>query len=687
MNQHKFSFRLGILITLIVLMAGVFSVRLFDLQVQQATDFSGTPAGSFTYDTRITAARGEILDCNGNLLVGNRASFNLILVNGVLYSADRPNEQLRRLTNRATELGLEYTDHFPVTMTKPYEYTTDSYSGTWNSYFRQFLLELDWDSDISAPQLIRRLRDRYNIPDDWSEEEARRVISVRYELYLRYITNLPTYVFLEDVDAASLASLNDLNIPGLNVVTSTVRECYTDYAAHIIGRIGQMNSTEYEYYSEYGYAMDAYVGKDGLEQAFELELHGTDGLRRTTVSSDGTVLEEYYIVEPVAGNNVELSIDINHQKVAEDALEELILDLRENGVNGTERGKDAEGGAVVMMKVKTGEVIVSASYPTYDPEHYTDYMQAELAPLYNRALQGDYPPGSVFKMVTAIAAVNSGAIDRNFEVQDLGIYRRFADVGYTPRCMLYTTSGATHGVLNLMQAIAVSCNYYFYEIGYLTGISTIDATAKALGLGESTGIELPESVGHRANPETKKNLYSGDDSVWYDGDTISTAIGQSENRFTPLQLCSYTAALANRGTRYNATFLRRVISADYQTLLRENTPTIASQLAISDEAYAAYTEGMRLSVTSYSGTSHVAFGSYDIAVCAKTGTAEHGSGGSDNVSYVLFAPADDPEVAITIYVEKGGQAGNLGYIARTLLDAYYSEANATDIFPAENEAN
>ena len=213
-------------------------------------------------------------------------------------------------------------------------------------------------------------------------------------------------------------------------------------------------------------------------------------------------------------------------------------------------------------------------------------------------------------------------------------------------------------------------------------ITAIDNVAKALGLGEPTGIELPEATGRRANPETKKELYDEGHDGWYDADTVAASIGQSENRFTPLQLCSYTAALANRGVRYTATLLKRVLSSDYQKLIRENQPVVASTLNISDEAYAAYSEGMREAVTS--GTAYSAFVGYDVAVCAKTGTAQHGSGGSDNASFVLYAPADDPEIAIAVYVEKGAQGGTLGTIARDILTAYFSEAGSTDTVPAEN---
>lgn len=693
MNQHSSSFRIWTLCLLIALVLGVFAVRLYQLQVVQATDLSGSQMNTYTYRTVVSAARGELIDCNGNVLVGNRASYNVIIIYNVLFSTGSVNESLRQLTNLCQLQELDIMDHLPVTMEKPYEYTKDDYSAVWNNYFSTFLNERDWDSDISAPQLISRLKDRYNIPEDWTEEEARRVISLRYELELRLITNLPTYELVQDVDTVSLAAITELGIPGVNVITSTVREYKTTYAAHILGYVGSMNSEEYEYYSQYGYEMDAKVGKDGLEKAYELELHGTDGLKETTISADGTILKEEYIKTPVAGNNVELTIDLDLQTISEDELESTILDFRENGINNTDQGKDAEGGSIVVMKVDTGEVLVCASYPTYDPstffENYNELLQEDYGPLYNRALQAELPPGSVFKMVTAIATIDNGIAGPGYKIEDKGVYKRFEASGYTPRCMLYTTSKGTqtHGWIDVREALAASCNYYFYEIGWMTGIEKIDAVAKALGLGEPSGVELPENTGYRANAETKKRFYTGSDAYWYDGDTIAAAIGQSLNRFTTMQLCSYTAALANQGTRYSAHFMRRVLSSDYDELIDEYEPTIASQLDISDTAYEAYVEGMKMSTYYYYGTVTAVFYNYGIDVAVKSGTAQHGSGGSDNASLVLFAPADDPEIAIAIYVEKGASGGKLGYIAKSIMDAYFSETSAVDLLPAENTPN
>lgn len=693
MNPHRFTVRLTAVIVAVGLIVGAFVVVLQNIQITQAAQQESRPKNTFTYTTRVVAARGQIVDRNGKVLAGNRASYNVTIINDVFFSAETPNENLRRIVNLCDTLGIVYADHFPVTMEKPFAYTTDQYSATWNGYFQKFLDYRGWDSDISAAQLIRNLRDRYHLSDEWSEEEIRKVISLRYELDLRRCTSLPTYVLLEDADAASLAALTELNIPGLSVEASSVREYYTDLAAHILGRTGPIPSADVDYYKGLGYSLDASVGVFGLEKAFESELRGTDGLRVTTVAADGTVLSEYYKTEPGIGNNVELTIDLDIQRVAEQGLAAYIEDLRANGLGtGSQAGMDVEGGSVVVMKIDTGEILACASYPTFSlADYYKDYtslLEADYHPLINRALQSAYPPGSVFKMTTAIAGIDNEIIYPEYSIEDQGIYRRFESSGYTPACMLYTTRHLTHGSVNVMKALAVSCNYYFYEVGYLTGIGKIDAVAKALGLGEKTGVELSELSGYRANPETKALMFSDPDSrAWYGGDTIAAAIGQSEHRYTPIQLCSYIATLVNHGTRYRATFLRRVISADYQTLISQTQPEVLSRMQISDTAYNAYMEGMRQAVSASYGTLGAALRNYRIPVAGKTGTAQHGSGGSDHVSLVLYAPADDPQIAITIYIEKGSSASRIGTIAVPILDTYFGHVDRIDTVPGENELN
>ena len=688
--RYSFKLRLGLLLTVFGLVAGLYTYRLIQLQVVNPRT-GNRSTGTYTYDTRVTAARGEILDRNGNVLVTNRASYNLIITGYALFNSDNPNESLRQLVSLCRERGISYTDHLPVTRVKPYEYETSKYSNTWNNYFRDFLRQNDWDADVSAAQLIKLMRSRFRIPNDWTDEDVRDVLGLRYELDLRYYTSLPTYTFISDVSASQLAELQELNVTGMQVLVSTVREYNTEYAAHILGRTAAMSPEEWEVYKERDYAMDAFVGKEGLEKAFEDALHGTDGVLRTTVDREGNIIAQYYAVEPKAGANVETTLDINCQRIAEEALGNYILELRENGVGSKHEGKDAEGGAVVVLDVKTGAVLASASYPTFNistfSQDYNELLQDKYTPMFNRALMQAYPPGSIYKMCTSVAALNDGVISRNYVVEDKGIYDYYKD--YQPACYLYTASKQTHGIVNCAQALAVSCNYFFYEVGRLTGWERMDKTAKALGLGEATGVELPETTGWRANPESKKKLYSDPRmQVFTEGNVIAMAIGQSENRFSPLQMAVYTAAVANRGTRYKATFLNRIISADYQELIYEMKPEVASLLQATDEAWDVCESGMRMAVTAPNGTANKVFGDYPIAVCAKTGTAQHGvDGSSDNASFVCYAPEEDPQIAIAVYVEKGAQGGSLGNIAKAIFDAYFVNAGGNDTVAPENAMN
>ena len=692
--ERRIRIRITALIVVILVIAGIFGFRLYNLQGTQDEEAQRN-ANSIAYKTYVDAARGQILDRNGNVLVTNRASYDLVIINFVWSNSATPNQSLMTLLKTCRSLGLEVESHFPVSSTKPYEYTLEEQSEAWQGYFRQFLLSRGWDPDITARVLMENLREDYNIPESWSTEDAYDLIRVRYELELRSVENMPldNYVLAKDVTSEQLSAVMELGVPGVIVETSTVREYNTPYLAHILGFTNLMDWDEYEStYRDLGYPMDAVVGKEGVEAAFEEYLHGTSGVKYTRVTSTGEVLEEYWEKVPEPGSNVELTIDIGLQAVGEEALKSTILDLQENGVGTKQEGRDAFAGAVVMIECKTGEVLVSASYPTYDlatfRQNYDQLRDDAASPLLNRALLAEYSPGSIFKMVTAIAAMDKSNISRLFPVVDKGLFLKYADYSYTPACYIYTSTGgaATHGEVNMMQALRDSCNYYFYEVGLMVNSWDLDEVSKALGLGEATGVELAENIGTRGNPDTKAEEYAGtDQAAWVDGDKLQTVIGQGLNHFTPLQMANYTAALANEGVRYEATFLSRVVSWDYQTLLVQNNPQIAAILEMSEEAKLCIEEGMIMAAET--GTAYTYLQNYPIKVAAKTGTAQHGSGGSDNCSFVCYAPADDPEVAIAIYVEKGAQGGNLGQIAVKLLDAYFAQSSRYETTTGENAVN
>lgn len=683
-------FRATLLVLLVCLILGFFSFKLYDEQIIKTGGVIDNTT-TFTTITRVKAARGDILDRNGNLLVSNRASYDLVINHYVLTSSNKPNESLLRLVKLCKERGIEYTDHFPVSKTKPFVYTMNELSSAWQNYFKQYLAERgNLDSDITPDLLLSHLRKSYFIPDDWPDEQARAVIGLRYEMSLRSIINLPNYIFMEDASDDDLAAIKELNIPGMNVEASTVREYNTTYAAHLLGYVGAMNSDQWEYYKTLdGYSMDAQVGQSGLEQAFEEELHGVDGWRVDVVAKDGTIVESYWRngQPPKAGNNVEVSIDLNLQIIAENALEDTIVNLKAQE-NEKADGKDVEGGAVVVMDVKTGEILVSASYPSYDPakffENYNEMLKDPLLPLNNRALDFAYPPGSTYKMTMVVAAMEEGTIVSGTPMLTKGIFDKYKADGFTGYCLEYTTSGRTHGEITASQALSVSCNWFFFQLGDWLTNDMSDPYAKAMGFGESTGVELHENKGYRLNLATKKRLYKGvDANTIYTADRLQSAIGQGDNRVTPLQLCVYASTLANKGTRYRATFMNRVVSADYRSLISENKPEVMSVLEISDETYQTYVEGMKL--VAREGTGRRTFATYPIDIACKTGTAETGLNiGSDNGAFVAFAPANKPQIAVSVYIEKAGHGSTVAGVAKEIFDSYFDVDEVGEVIIYEN---
>ena len=681
-------FRAQIILILFFLVIGFYCFTMFNLQVIE-TDGQVDNTTTYTTITRVKAARGDILDRNGKKLVSNRASYDLVLNHYVLLSTSGTNQHLYNLIKACEEAGITYEDHFPVSSEKPFVYTLDSYNSTWKSYFQVFLdYQGGMDSDITAPLLIEKLCDLYDLPEDWTEDEIRKVIGLRYELSLRNcVGSLSNFVFVTDATDEVLSMIVELNIPGMNVEASTVREYSTNYAAHVLGHVGAMNAEQWEHYKDLpGYEMDTMIGQSGLEKAYEEYLHGTDGWREDTVAADGTLISSRYLTEPKAGSNVEISIDQNLQMVAETRLASVIEGLRAQEAG--KDGYDVEGGSVVAIDVKTGQILACANYPTYNPsEYYAKYnalLEDELSPLTNRALQSIYPPGSAYKMVPSIAALESGLITTDTTIYDAGVYNKYE--GLTLYCLAHTNYGVSHGDIDVADALMYSCNYFYYTLAENLKIETMDSVAKQLGLGESTGVELPESIGYRANPETKKELYSGTDRVWVMGDQLPAAIGQSDNRFTPLQLCVYTAALANKGTRYKATFMSRIVSTDYQELLAENKPTVMSKLEMSEETAAEIFEGMYWVTYGRNGTAYNqgAWRYMPVSVAGKTSTAQQYWGASDNGAFVCFAPLEDPQIAIAIYVEKAGHGSTLASIARAMILEYLNMGTVSEVTPYEN---
>jgi len=683
-------FRAMAMLLAFALILGLFAARMYSVQMLGGGNIVADSDTYITYYT-VKADRGNLLDRNGNIMVGDRACYNLVINNFVLTNADKPNEHLLRLVQMARQLGVDYIENFPVTETRPYEYTLEEQNASWQGYFQDYLWELGIDSDISASRLMEELRKRYKIPAAWSDEDARAVIGLRYELKLRTsITNLSSYVFLEDAPDDVLNAILELNIPGMDAQATTKREYYTTYAAHILGTYSAMDPDEWEVYKEKGYKMDDKIGKSGLEKAFEEYLHGTDGRLARVVDKNGNIVSQYYTKEPVAGHNVETSIDLNLQMVAEEAMKKVHDSLvASNGTDGKGNGADIRGMACVVMDTRTGEILACASYPTYNPSTFNqdwDELRVDpMKPTLNRALMETYPPGSTYKIAMSIAGLETGTIKRYTEIRDKGVFTKYGKP--SPKCLVYTRTGGTHGLLDVAGALRVSCNYFYYELGDQMDWEDVDAVTKSLGLGEPTGVELSEKIGQRANPETKKKLYTGSEGNWYAMDQVLASIGQSDHKYTPMQLCSYVAAVANKGTRYAATFMKRVVSSDYSTLVEENTREVLSVTEMSEETVAAVFDGMHQVTSASGGSGVVAFKGFDVEVCGKTGTAEHESGGSSNGAFVCFAPMKNPEIAVAVYGEKAGSGAYMARVARAVLDYYFAGDTADDIVTYENQVS
>lgn len=447
-------------------------------------------------------------------------------------------------------------------------------------------------------------------------------------------------------------------------------------ASHTLGYISRINAEEYESNSDI-YQRDDYIGKSGIEKLFEEYLRGKDGTKQIDMTVDGTTTGEYITQEAVGGANVVLTLDSNLQNVAENSLRNNIEKIKAGGFG---KPSDAKGGAAVVINVKTGEVLAITSQPDYEPGQflngisqakYNEYVANNA--LYNKSVQGSYAPGSIFKMVTAIAGLQEGVITRSELINDTGIYPR----GNKPHCWIYDTRHYGHGRVNVASALAGSCNYYFYETGYRLGLDKLSSYANYFGLGRKTGIELQEEIsGTLASPKTVQEKNDSFPEVTL----LSASIGQSYNDFTPIQVAKYVAMLANRGRVVNPTLIKNIVTSDGKQIstteldkfLQEKLGIIGKDtesLQISDENMNAVLEGMR-DVTDDTGTASSVFRNFSIPVGGKTGSTET-SNGYINAWFVGFAPFNDPEIAVVAMVENGGHGYYVAEAVRDIIGEYF----------------
>ena len=703
--------RLAFLAAVFALLIAIYGVALYKLQIIEGAEYYERSQNSIVTKQVVTAARGNILDRYGRVLVSNRMCNNIVLdAQKLFYSEDitDPNEVLLNLARIVKTCGDKYTDTLPITTAPPFEYV-DNMTDLQKSLLKSFIEynniynKANLGDNPTAVELMAYFRDRYNIDSKYDAEEMRIITGLRYEVNVRYVVNTADYVFVEDASIELITKLLESQLTGFNVEVSYIREYKTNYAAHVLGYVGAMTTEEYERtggFEDQGYPMSSYVGKDGAEYAFEKYLHGVDGEAAITRTSSGIVTSTIYTKEPEPGEHVYLSLDIGLNEVAENALAKNIREINAKRAADNEKAERAgsendilplaKGGAVVAIDVRTGEPLALASYPTYDlsnlMEQYDEIMKADDNPLFNRALMGAYAPGSTFKPVTALAGLNEGNIKLNTTITCTGLYTGFSD--YAPACWIYP--GGAHGPLNVSEAIEHSCNIFFYTTGHYVGIDRLGKYAKDLGLGEYTGIELPEIKGAMASPERKAEIYKDDENPleanWYDGNTVAAAIGQSVSQFTPIQLANYCAAIANNGKRYEASILKTVRSFDYSQTIFNRESVVATNADYDIEYYEAIQYGMRQVVES--GNSSTVYGIFrdtNYTVAAKTGTSQTGVNQSNDGFFICYAPAENPEIAIAVAMEKGGSGSSQAVIAKEVLDYYFEFASSTATVDREME--
>ena len=661
-NPHPAKRRVMILLGVFGAFLLLFGAVLYDAQILHGSENRARSISSNATSEVVPASRGIITDRNGKVLVSNRLAYTLVFDRSGFTDDASLNDAILRLIRLCQETGTAWNDTLPIAQTGSFLRCTNDRSES----FTQYLEKNKLTATAAGRQLIAEMRALYHVDESLSEKDARLVIGVRYELHSR-----DSYTFAEDVSSEVLSLITDGRYEGVSIRTASARVYNTTLAAHILGTIGPIwqeewssnEKTGYVGYADKGYSMNDLVGKDGVEKAFEEYLRGTDGRRLITTDEDGKLTGELYTREPQPGGTVALTLDIDLQADVEWALAQTITGMIDEDSN-------ERGGAAAVVSVGSGEVLALASYPTYDlstfNEDYEDLVADERLPMFNRATQGTYAPGSTFKMCTAVAALESGIITPSSIIQDRGIYTYYRDP--QPMCWVYRQGGSTHGRINVTQAITVSCNYFFYEVGRLTGIRTLDSYASQFGLGQSTGIEIGDSSGVLASPEWADSH----NREWTDGQTITAAIGQSYNLFTPLQLANYIATLVGGGEHYQAHLLKNVKEYDNSRLLYVYDDEPLNTVEMSDSTVEAVTKGMH--ELTVSGGVAFAFQDCVVSAGAKTGSAQVGTDIANGV-FVAYAPYEDPEIAVAIVIEKGGSGAALATAAVEIINSWFSHTD------------
>lgn len=664
---------LAMCVLLMLLLSGI-TYRLIQLQLVEGGEISQEVNANIIRKYTEPASRGEILDADGNVLAGNALGFS-VQVDYYNWDKERQNAVLQKLWELLSAADIPCNDVLPLTTDWPTRYTYDSLESGAGKKLAAFMEAREWGTPetVNAGRLLNLLCEYYALDPNLPLEERRQLIGLRYYLddcqFSAYNTPLTLAPSVEISVVAELAEYAG-ELPGVEVQVVDSRKYPTTLAAHVLGRIGSIDREEYEALKEEGYGLNDVLGKNGMEKALETYLRGEDGTRAVEVDRrTGQVVTEYMVEETQPGSDCYLTIRSDLQQRAETALAETLASIKEKGAQSKNKdGADVEGGAAVVIRVNTGEVLAMASWPTYSLATFqADYSQNAtdpLRPFWNRAAQGTYSPGSTFKMATALASLEEGIITPRTKITDKGRYERYSD--YQPKCWIYRQHGRTHGTINVSEALKYSCNYFFYEMGYQLGIERLERYASQLGLGQRTGIEIEENAGILAGPEERE---ARGGAPWYPADVLMAAIGQGDHLFSPLQLANYVATLVNGGTRYQPHLLKKVTDYTNTETLLEVQPTVLNTVEISDASLEAIKLGMKGVVTE-DGTASSYFRDFPISVGGKTGSAQMVNHSATGV-FVSFAPYDEPEIAVCVVGEYASSGGSLAPVAIAIYDEYF----------------
>ncbi len=657
------------IITILVYIIGiVLLVQLFNLQIVHGEEYRETSNTKLTRESILEADRGDIKDSSGTTIATVDAQYSIVLYK-TKVSNETLNNTILKLLNILSTNGDSYVDNFLIDV-NPYRFKLEEEDSQ-----RKWKKANNIDENATAEETFNYFKNKYGITTD-KVEDARKILAIRYEISYKGYSNTKSIEIASNISRQSLLQIKERNseFPGVEVTEKSIRIYpLQNTASHIIGRIGKIESSELEG-NEDTYDQNDIIGKSGIEYVFEKYLKGKNGIKQIDMNVDGTITDEYISEEAISGCDVILTIDSKLQAVTEEALKNNIDKIASLGYG-------ADAGAAVVMNIKTGEVIAMASYPDYNPSDFVNgidtntwnyYINGDTKPLENKAISAMYSPGSTYKMVTAIAGLETGAITTKEKIRDTGIYRK-----YNSSWKCWNSSG--HGYLNVSEAIQHSCNYFFYEVGDRIGIDTLSKYSYYLGLGHKTGIELKGEI---SGVLASNQIAEQENRVWNPGETISAAIGQSYNTFTPLQMAKYVSMIANRGKKLDVTIVKSIVRPDGSEVPRDEYEGYVNdklgleqdnieEMSFKEENINAILEGMRGVTSESGGTAYSTFRDFNIEVGGKTGSAQTGIEGKTNAWFVGFAPFDDPEIAIVVFVRNGEHGSYTAEVARDIIAQYF----------------